>query len=211
MNDPRTEAMHLVADLLKQAERKALSAEACLQMVEQVQFVPGLLKRVAHALSAQRSAASVEALLGLAPNIPGVVEGLYQAFAHGVTRKCIDGEDCVPMLALDFRRSRARTFEELLHRAHAAFTDRFEVLDVDGKLHYRVGLQAGRGTLAGRVSAVSHDLQWLHRSLGKLKGTRLWLNGWCFPSEGPFTVAHQVHLLRAWLGWASTQTHTRTA
>src|SRR5690606_35114220 len=72
MNDPRTEAMHLVADLLKQAERKALSAEACLQMVEQVQFVPGLLKRVAHALSAQRSAASVEALLGLAPNIPGV-------------------------------------------------------------------------------------------------------------------------------------------
>lgn len=210
MNDPRTEAMHVLGDLLKQAERKALTAEACMQMIEHVRLVPGLLKRVAHALSAQRSAPAVDALLCLAPNVPGVVEGLYQAFLHGVSRKRTDGEDCAPMLALDFRRSRARAFEDLLQRARAAFGDRFETLDVGGKIHYRFGLQSGRGTLAGRASAVSHDLQWLHQALGKLKGTRLWLNGWPFPSEGPLTAAHQVHLVRAWLAWAGTQTHTRT-
>lgn len=208
MNDPSTQAMHRLGDLLTQAERKTLSAEACQQMVEEVRWVPGLLKRVAHALSAQRTAAAVDGLLALAPNIPGVIEGLYQAFHHGVTRMRMDAHPCAPMFALDFRRSRARSFEDIVQRARLAFGEGFEVLDVDGRIHYRFGLQTGRGTLAGRVSAVANDLQWLHRSLGKLKGTRLWINGWMFPSEGPFTVAHQVHFVRAWLAWASTQTTT---
>jgi len=209
MSDPRQAALAALVQLLTQAERKTLSAEACMEMVEHVRIAPGFLKRVAQALAAQRSAASVDALLCLAPNIPGVVEGLYQAFTNGVTRKRPDGNPCGAMLALDFRRSRAKQFGDLVTRARAAFTDRFEALLVDGRVHYRVSLSAGRGTLAGRAAAVSNDLQWLHRALGKLKGTRLWLNGWPFPSEGPFTAAVQVHLVRAWLAWAGTQTQTQ--
>lgn len=209
MNDPRQEAASILDQRLRQADRGPLRPDACVQMVEQVRLVPGYAKRVAHALSAQRTAGAVEALLLMPPNVPGVVEGLHQAFFHGVSRTRLDGEPCSPMLALDFRRSRSRAFEEVLLRAQAVFGDAFEVLRVADQTYYRVGLQAGRGTLAGRAAAVAHDLQWLHGRLGKLKGTRLWLNGWPFPSEGPISGAVQVHLVRAWLLWAATQTQTR--
>lgn len=209
MTDPRQEAQQVVRDLLLQAERKSLGAGACSTLAEQVQLVPGYLKRVAHALSAQRTPCAVDALLVLPPNVPGVVEGLYQAFAHGVSRIRLDGRVCTPMLALDFRQSRSRTFEDVLSRAQALFADSFESLKIGGHIHHRIGLEASRGTLAGRASALAHDLQWLHGRLAKLKGTRLWINGWAFPSEGPIRGSVQIHLLRAWLTWAATQTQTR--
>lgn len=209
MTDPRAQAMQIVADLLQRAERKTLRPEDCMHLVEQVRLVPGLVKRVAHVLSAQRTPGAVEALRSMPANVPGVVEGLYQAFAQGVTRRRSDATSCPPMLALEFRRSRARNFDKILGRTRAVFTDRFEALSVEGRLYYRVGLAAGPGTLAGRAAAVSHDLMWLHRALGKLRGTRLWLNGWPFPSDGPFSAAIQIHLLRGWLTWAGTQTQTR--
>jgi hypothetical protein len=206
MTDPGTQALEALAPLLT---RRKLSQIECLRMVDLVQRVPGYIKRVAHALSAQRSAGGVEGLLRLPPGVPGVVEGLYQSFAHGVARQRVDGSATPPTISLDFRRSRARSFEELVERARAVFGDTFETLRVGKVVHHRFGLYGSRGTLAGRASAIANDLQWLHSRLSRLKGTRLWLNGWPFPAEGTLKSAIQVHLVRAWLSWAATQTQTR--
>ncbi len=211
MSDPRTEAMQTLGALLSKAEREPLVPSACAEMVDLAGLVPGWVKRVAHALSAQRSAAGVDALCRLQPGIPGVVEGLHQAFAHGVVRARADGSESPVVLAVDFRRSRARTFDELVQRGQAVFGDGFEALRVEGKLHYRISVFGGRGTLAGRAAAVSNDLTWLHGKLARFKSTRLWINGWAFPSDGPFKAPVQVHLVRAWLSWAATQTQTLSA
>lgn len=211
MSDPRTEALQSLESLLARAGRETLDAHACARMVELSGLVPGWIKRVAHALSAQRSAAAVDALRRMQPGVPGVVEGLYQAFAHGVVRTRPDGTEAPAMLALDFRRSRSRGFEDLLDRARAVFGDGCETLRVGGKIHYRVSLFGGRGTLAGRAAAISHDVGWLHGKLAKLKGTRLWLNGWSFESSGAFKGPVQAHLVGGWLSWAATQTQTVSA
>lgn len=208
MSDPRTQAAQGLDRLLTRARRGPLSAADCQQMVEQVGLVPGRLKLVAHALSAQRDPAAVDALLQLPPHVPGVVEGLHAAILAGVTRRWPSGQASAALFALDFRRSRARSFAALLDRARLVFDDDFERLDVGGQLHYRLSLQKGPGTLAGRVSAKAQDIQWLHGRLGRLKGTRLWLNGWCFEVDGPWRAPVQVHLVRAWLSWAATQTET---
>jgi hypothetical protein len=211
MSDPGQAALEELAPLIQRASARNLDAADCLRMVDLVQRVPGFIKRVAQALSAQRSAAGVEALRVMPPGVPGVVEGLHQAFAHGVLRARIDGTLAPPSIAIDFKRSRARSFAELVERARAVFGDGFETFRVEGSVLHRFGLVGARGTLAGRASAIAHDLQWLHARLSKHKGTRLWLNGWSFPSEGALTPAVQVHLVRAWLQWAATQTHTRAS
>lgn len=211
MNDPRTEALQTLEGLLARAGRESLDAQACATMVELTGLVPGRIKPVAHALSAQRSAPAVDALRRMQPGVPGVVEGLYQAFAHGVVRARPDGSEAPAMLALDFRRSRSRGFEDLLDRARAVFGDAFEVLRVGGKVHYRVSLFGGRGTLAGRAAAIANDVGWLHTKLARLKGTRLWINGWDFASDGAFKAPVQTHLVGGWLAWAATQTQTVSA
>jgi hypothetical protein len=209
MSDPRTAAAARIATLLDRAARSPLSAPECAELVEALRLAPGMLRRAAHALSAQADAAAVDALLTLPPGVPGVVEGLYRAMRGGVARRRRDGTDCPLFLALDFRRSRARAFDAALDRARAVFGDALEALDVDGRAHYRLLLARGPGTLAGRAAAAAHDVQWLHTRLGKLRGARLWLNGWCFPQDGPISPAIQVHLVRGWLSWAATQTETR--
>lgn len=209
MNDPRLEAQQTLDSLLSRAKKEALDAVACDAMLERVALVPGYVKAVAHALSAQRSAPAVEALRCMPPNVPGVVEGLYQAFYHGVTRRRIDGSSCEPMLAIDFRRSRSKGMEQVIERAQAVFAESFEALRVSGNIVYRFGIFGTRGTLAGRAAAMAQDLKWLHGRLGRLKGTRLWINGWCFETDGPFRAPVQVHLVHAWLSWAATQIETR--
>lgn len=211
MTDPRAEAMQTLEGLLARAGRESLDAHACARMVELTGLVPGWIKRVAHALSAQRSSAAVDALRRMQPGVPGVVEGLYHAFAHGIVKARADGSEAPVMLSLDFRRSRSKGFEDLLERAQAVFADGFEALTVSNKLHYRIGLFGGRGTLAGRAAAISNDLTWLHGKLARLKGTRLWLNGWSFESSGAFKAPVQAHLVGGWLSWAATQTHTISA
>jgi len=208
--DPRQEAVTQLDGLLASAASSSLSAETCMRMVELVGLAPGRMRRVAETLAAQRSYPAMEALTQLPTHIPGVVEGMYQALAHGVVRCRLDGSPCNHMIALDFRHSRARDFPSLLTRARATSGPALERLLVEGRTHYRFSLRAGRGTLAGRVAAAAHDLQWLHRRLSRLRGTRLWLNGWCFTSEGPVRPAVQTHLVAAWLGWAARQTHTST-
>lgn len=209
MSDPRSEAAQALELLLGRAQRAPLPADDCQRLLDLVALVPGRLRQVAAALSAQRDAAAVDALLQLPPHVPGVVEGIFAALAAGVARRRRDGQPCPPLLALDFRRSRAKAFDELLARTEHAFGPELERLDVDGQPSYRVTLREGRGTLAGRVAAVAQDVQWLHARLGRLKGTRLWLNGWCFPVDGPWRAPIQVHLLRAWLSWAASRTETR--
>ena len=209
MSDPRSEAAEALELLLARARRAALTAEDCQRLLEHVTLVPGRLRQVTHALSAQRDAAAVDALLQLPPHVPGVVEGVYAALAAGVARRRRDGEPCPPLLALDFRRSRAKAFAEVLTRAQQVFGPELERLDVDGQPTHRVTVREGRGTLAGRVAALAQDVQWLHARTGRLKGTRLWLNGWCFPVDGPWRAPIQVHLLRAWLSWAAGRTETR--
>jgi hypothetical protein len=216
MIDPGTAALEELAPLVARAGKRDLGPAECLRMVDLVQRVPGYIKRVAHALSAQRSAAGVEALRRMPPGVPGVVEGLYHAFAHGVARIRVDGTHAPPTLAIDFKPSRARGFDEIVERARAVFGDGFETFRVGGAIMHRFGLLGARGTLAGRAAAIAHDMQWLHGKLSRWKGTRLWLNGWPFPCTtsptppgGPLSHAVQVHLVRAWLQWAATQTHTR--
>lgn len=209
MSDPRTEAAQALEQLLTRARKAPLSAVECQQLLEHVGLVPGRLRHVAHTLSAQRDAAAIAALLQLPPHVPGVVEGIHGALLAGVARARRDGEACPYLLAIDFRRSRAKTFPALLHRAHMVFGADFERLDVGGEPCFRVSVREGLGTFAGRVAARSQDIQWLHGRLGRLRGTRLWLNGWCFPVDGPWRTPIQVHLVRAWLSWAAGRTQTQ--
>lgn len=210
MSDPRQHAATIVLGLLDRARRTPLSAAECHRLVEDIRLTPGLLRRAAHTLSAQCDAAALEALFTLPAGVPGVVEGAFKAMRAGVLRTRQGGGHCPAMLALDFRRSRAKGFDDALSRARAVFEDGLEALDVGGRVHYRILVHEGRGTLAGRAAAASGDLQWLHARLARLRGTRLWLNGWCFPEDGPLRAPVQVHLVRGWLAWAATQTETRT-
>lgn len=209
MNDPRVQAQQELEGLLRRAQRGSLGAVDCMRLVEEVRLVPGFLKRVAHALSAQCSAPAFEALRCLPTGVPGVVEGLYRAIAAGVTRVGVDGVSTGPMVALDFRRSRSKSLAEAIDRARVVFGDAFEALRVGGTIHYRFGILSDRGTVAGRAAALAHDLQWLHTRLARLKGTRVWINGWHFDADGPIRAPVQTHLVRAWLTWAGTQTQTR--
>lgn len=208
MNDPRAEAVAIVDRLLSRARRQPLSASEAESLVTAVGMVPGRLRPTVAALSAQRDAVAVDALLRLPPQVPGAVEGIYGALSLGVTRRGYDGQPGQSLLAIDFRRSRARAFAELLARAHRVFGDRFERLDIGGQPHYRFGIFEGPGTFAGRVAAKAQDITWLHAKLGRLRGTRLWLNGWCFAGDGPWRTPIQAHFLRAWLTWAASQTTT---
>lgn len=211
MIDPAKEALETLSRLLARASRHGLRADECQQAVEMLRLVPGYAGRVARALSDQRDAAAIDALLAMPATIPGVVEGIYGALSKGVVRRRRDGSPCRAMLALDFRHSRARSFDDALDRARTLFGSAFETLLIGHKAHYRFVIGQGPGTLAGRAAAAAHDVLWLHGHLARLRGTRLWLNGWCFASDGPLRAPVQVHLVRGWLGWAASQTTTERA
>ena len=208
MNDPRQHALQIATMWLDTAGRRALRSGECMELVDALGLVPGLLRTAVGVLSCQRDGAAVDALLALPPGVPGWVEALYGAFAAGVVRTRVDGQPVVPMLAMDFRRSRQASFEDALGRARQVFGEALEQLDVDGDVHYRFVLAARRGTLAGRAAAIAHDVQWLHGRLGKQRTTRTWINGWCFDAHGAVRPAVQIHFVRAWLSWAARQVNT---
>lgn len=208
MSDPRERALAQAQRLLDLSRRKALGAAECFELVEAVGMVPGLLRPTVRMLSCQRDGAAVDALLALPGGVPGLVEALYGAFAAGVTRSRVDGTPCYAMLAMDFRHSRSAAFDEALARAAAVFGDGLERLELERRVYYRFAIDARRGTLAGRASAIALDVQWLHARLAKLRGSRLWLNGWCFDDDSAIRPPVQVHLVRGWLTWAARQVHT---
>jgi hypothetical protein len=199
--------------LLALAESGPLDAAACRRMVELSAAVPGRLRRVVTALTHQRDAAAVEALLALPPGGPSIVEGVFAALRRGVTRRRPDGEPFPRMLALEFRSSSSRRFPALVERASAAFGEQLERIRVGTKLHYRVailerttdGRREAGSSLGERVAPVELDLESLHRDLGRLRGVRLWLNGWRFDDDSPLRPRTRAPLLRGWLEWARTQ------
>lgn len=196
---------------------------ACPRLAALAAQVPGRSRQVAAALGRAASSAAVDALLALPTTGPGVLEALHHCFARGVRRDMslqtgpeahvlTDSEPAnrpprlaPPLLALDFRGSRAHRFPELVRRAQAlaqAPGAAFEALDLDGKRRYRLAFWPDRvppRALAAALRTSHLDLVWLHARLARLQGTRLWLSGWCFDGQGPHSPAIQAHLLQAWL------------
>ncbi|MBL9106968.1 MAG: hypothetical protein JNL82_39065 [Myxococcales bacterium] len=125
--------------------------------------------------------------------------------------------DAPRVLALDFRSSRTRSFPDLVRRAQAvadvaracAVFETLAVVDRPGdRQHYRLAVWQGRApaaAVAAALRAAHLDLTWLHARLVRLRGTRLWLNGWSFADDHPIGPAAQAHLLQAWLRWAEQE------
>jgi hypothetical protein len=206
--EPTQRAAGAATDALAELEAclaEPLDATVCARLGELALRVPGRLRQVITRLAEARIGAAVDALLRFPPTTPGVVEGIYHALRLGITRE-IGGRPCPEHLALEFRRSRARAFPELLAHAEAAFPDHFERLEIDGAPAYRLALWAGprRQALRDLLRAHGGDLLYLHGRLARLRGARLWLNGWCFASDGPWSAPRQVHLVRAWVDHASS-------
>lgn len=178
-------------------------------------LTPGRLRAVVAALAAVDSAAAVDALLTF-PQVPGALEAVARALARGLTRALVPGASGEPpvrapvFLALDFRSSRARPFPDLLRRAQLLAATpgdafRLDVLRVDARPAYRLSFWPD--TLAPRPRAALAraslpDLALLHARLARVRGTRLWLSGFCLDAAGPVSPAAQSHLLRAWLTWS---------
>lgn len=196
-----------LADLDALLERsEPLDAEACSHVVAALDELPGRTRRVVERLARQRDAAAVDALLRLPSGTPGVVEGLFTAFRRGVVRPLADASPGRAMLALEFRSSGARRFDELLARAELAFGPALEHLCIGERAIYRVGLfeQPGaRQRLRREASELALELEHLHRTLLRLRGTRLWINGWRLDDHASVRPPARAALLHAWLTWAS--------
>jgi hypothetical protein len=190
-----------------------LDDPACLRLAALAAQVPGRQRAVAAALAQLASAGAVVALRGLPPAAPGVLDALLRCFSRGVGSPLhapvpgdipVPGE--APLLALDFRGSKARGFPDLVARGQAiaarSGAAEFAALVVDGRPHYRLTFWTGRATaaaLAAQLRAAHLDLAWLHGRLARLRGSRLWLGGWRFDADDPLGPAAQAHLLQAWL------------
>lgn len=190
--------------LLERSE--PLDAHECSLVVAALDELPGRTRRVVERLARQRDAAGVDALLRLPSGTAGVVEALFAAFRRGVVRPRADGLPGRAMLALEFRRSDARRFDELLARAELAFGPALEHLSLADRAIYRVGLfeQPGaRQRLRREAGELALELEHLHRALLRLRGTRLWINGWRFDDHASVRPPARAALLHAWLAWAS--------
>ena len=199
------------------------SDAACAELAALALRVPGRQRQVAAALGRAASSAAVDALLTLPPAAPGVLEALHRCFSRGVRRRlspetCLQGhvpltslDDAPPLLALEFRGSRARGFPDLVRRAQALATGagaELRALAVAGKPHYRLAFWPDRvapRVFAADLGAAHLDLVWLHARLARLQGTRLWLSGWRFDANGPLGPSGQALLLQGWLRWAETE------
>jgi hypothetical protein len=206
------DALAAIDALLARPER--LDASECLLLVEGLSDAPGRARRVVERLAAQRDAAAVDALLRLPSQTRGVVEGLFAALRSGVARARVDGRPGERMVALEFLRSDARRFASLLERAEAAFPDELEHLHGPGRGRpiYRVALfehRPARPSLRRRARDRALDLETLHRSLLRLRGVRVWINGWSFDDHSSLGPPSRVPLLRAWLDWAQAEPDDR--
>lgn len=202
--EQRQAALTQLDGLLSLANTGPLDAAACQRVLELCPLVPGRLRRVVDTLARQRDAAAVDALLELPAGTRGVVEAVFAAIRHGVARRRPDGEVCPHMLALEFRSSNARRFGLLLERAVAAFGAELERIRVEGRLHYRLALVEQRPAmpnLQARAASLELDIQSLHRDLARLRGVRLWLNGWRFDDRSNLPPPSRAPLLRGWFEW----------
>lgn len=191
---------------------------SCPRLAVLAARVPGRQRQVVAALARAGTSAAVDALLALPPEAPGALEAVHRLLAAGVRRDLSSGTGsnghvpadslAPPLLALEFRGSRARGFPDLVRRAQALAAGpgaELVALDVAGKRRYRLAFWPARvapAALAAGLRAAHLDLVWLHARLARLQGTRLWLSGWCLDGAGPHGPAAQAHLLQGWLRWA---------
>jgi hypothetical protein len=212
--DPRRAALTEIDGMLALAGTGPLPPAGCRRLLELAPEVPGRTRQIVEVLARQCDAAAVDALLELPPHTPGIIEGVFAALRHGVARRGPDGREFPHMLALEFRSSPSRRFPSLLARASAAFGSELERIRVDARLHYRFALieQAVHGpgsSLRERAAPVELDVEQLHRDLARLRGVRLWLNGWCFDDHSKMAPRARTPLLRAWFEWVHTQAQAR--
>ena len=130
-----------------------------------------------------------------------MVEGTYRGLKQGLVRTWPNGESGVEFsaprrLALEFPRSRARRFPELLARTQA-MANRGEAelvaLDVSGRRRYRLLIVPTQAT------ATAGEARWVHAACDRLKGVRVWFNGWPVDTDGPWSLRTRQLLLDAWL------------
>ncbi len=202
--------------LLALGRSSSLAPEACRRITELAPAVPGRLRRIVEALGHQGDAPAVDALLALPASAPGTVEALFGALRRGVVRRTDEGHEFPHMLALEFRSSKSRRFPGLLAHASAAFGPRLERIRVDARLHYRFALIERRcedlAALREQAAPIELDVEHLHRELARLRGVRLWLNGWCFDDRSNIAPKLRTPLLRAWFQWAcAAQPRANTA
>jgi hypothetical protein len=215
--DPRRAALTELDGMLALASTGPLPHDACRRLIELAPEVPGRTRRIVETLGRQCDAVAVDALLELPPATPGVIEALFAALRHGVVRRAADGHEFPHMLALEFRSSTSRRFPGLLARASAAFGSELERIRIDGALHYRFALidlasHERETTLRERATPVELDVEQLHRDLARLRGVRLWLNGWCFDDRRNIAPRARTPLLRAWFEWVhAAQPRANTA
>ncbi|PRP90373.1 hypothetical protein [Enhygromyxa salina] len=198
---PRHAALTELDALLSLADAGPLDASSCQRVLELSPLVPGRIRRIVDVLGRQRDAAAVDALLGLPAGTRGVVEAVFTAIRHGVARRRPDRVVCPRMLALEFRSSSARRFPRLLERAVAAFGDDLERIRVEGRLRYRLALverDPPDPQLCARAAALELDIESLHRDLARLRGVRLWLNGWRFDEASNLPPPSRAPLLQGW-------------
>ncbi len=187
-----------------------LDDDACARLAALAVQVPGRQRSVTAALGQRATTAAVAALRTLPPTAPGVLDALLRCFGRGVAavHEPGPGDSPVmgPLLALDFRGSRARGFPDLVARGQAiaarSSAAEFVALALAGRPHYRLTFWTGRGPAAAHAAqlrAAHLDLVWLHARLARLRGSRLWLGGWRFDADDPLGPAVQAHLLQAWL------------
>jgi hypothetical protein len=203
--DPR-QALTELDGMLALARSGPLPAASCRRLIELSAEVPGRMRQIVDVLARQCDAAAVDALLELPHGTPGIIEGLFAALRHGVVRRGPDGHEFPHMLALEFRSSPSRRFPGLLARASAAFGSELERLRIDARLHYRYTLidEAMHGSrLRERAAPVELDVEQLHRDLARLRGVRLWLNGWSFDDHSKVAPRARAPLLHAWFEWVS--------
>jgi len=201
---------HALAELDALLARE-LDDDACARLAALAVQVPGRQRIVSAALGQHATAAAVAALRALPPTAPGVLDALLRCFGRGVASVHETGPGDrptpdAPLVALDFRGSRARGFPDLVARGQALATRscaaEFVALALAGRPHYRLTFWTGRGpaaALAAQLRAAHLDLVWLHGRLARLRGSRLWLGGWRFDADDPLGPALQAHLLQAWL------------
>jgi hypothetical protein len=195
--------------------RPTLRPAHCRTLVTLVELVPGRRADVARCLAQEMTrkqgpevSAILACILELPSELPGVSESVTHAVRRGISRLRPDGTPCPAMLAIDFPASRTRDLPELVDRARrfAAHTEtRFDSLRLRSTKRSRVGRSCFRLWLSesealGRsLRTAAGHLTYLHRRLVRLKGTRLWIDGWCFQQDDPLRPAVQAYLVQAWI------------
>jgi len=198
--------------LVEQANQHTLAPNQCLRLAGLTSIVPGRLEVAAKTLVKQGTASAVDALLQLPQDHACRREGIAKTIAQGVCRETESGDSFPRMLALEFRTSRSPNFPRLLQRAQASFGPALAPLKTPRHLIYRILFHFGdpqwkttRSLTIPRLptdelQSLLAEFLWLLPRLIRFRGTQLWINGWCFSSDGPLSSGDLIYFASSWTG-----------